>query len=162
MSAVFRASTLYAAAAIIALVGLGDAIYLTVEHLTGNDVVCLASASCGEVLGSRFATIGWMPLAGLGAVAYFAAFSCATLAAFGNRRAENVMAVVVAAMFLATLWLLFVQAFLLHAFCDYCLLSAALTTFLAVIAGVMFFRRRREAIFARSINAANQSRIRTL
>jgi len=29
-------------------------------------------------------------------------------------------------MFLMTLWLLFVQAFRLHAFCRYCLFSAAL------------------------------------
>jgi uncharacterized membrane protein len=30
-------------------------------------------------------------------------------------------------MFLATLWFLYVQAFLLHAYCRYCLLSAAMT-----------------------------------
>jgi uncharacterized membrane protein len=29
-------------------------------------------------------------------------------------------------MFLATLWLLYVQAFVLKAFCDYCLFSAAI------------------------------------
>lgn len=141
----FRATTLYAVAAVIALVGLGDAIYLTVEHLTGDAIVCIASAGCGEVLGSRYATIGAVPLATFGALAYFAAFSCATLAAFENRRAEKVFALVVAAMFLCTLWLLFVQAFLLHAFCDYCLLSAALISLLAVIAAILLFRRRRAA-----------------
>jgi uncharacterized membrane protein len=30
-------------------------------------------------------------------------------------------------MFLATLWFLYVQAFLLHAYCRYCLFSAAIT-----------------------------------
>jgi uncharacterized membrane protein len=30
-------------------------------------------------------------------------------------------------MFLASLWLLYVQAFLLHAYCRYCLFSAAIT-----------------------------------
>jgi uncharacterized membrane protein len=34
-------------------------------------------------------------------------------------------------MFATTLWLLYVQAFVLHAFCDYCLLSAAVTFTLA-------------------------------
>jgi uncharacterized membrane protein len=34
---------------------------------------------------------------------------------------------VVMAMFGATLWLLYLQAFILHAFCPFCLLSAALT-----------------------------------
>jgi uncharacterized membrane protein len=32
----------------------------------------------------------------------------------------------VSGMFAVTLWLLYVQAFLLHAFCRYCLFSAAL------------------------------------
>jgi len=36
-------------------------------------------------------------------------------------------------MFGATLWLLFVQAFLLHAFCRYCLFSAALIFVLAAV-----------------------------
>jgi uncharacterized membrane protein len=36
-------------------------------------------------------------------------------------------------MFAVTLWVLFVQAFLLHAFCRYCLLSAALVFVLAAL-----------------------------
>jgi uncharacterized membrane protein len=37
------------------------------------------------------------------------------------------------AMFAVTLWLLFVQAFILHAYCRYCLFSAALVFILAAI-----------------------------
>jgi uncharacterized membrane protein len=37
-------------------------------------------------------------------------------------------------MFAMTLWLLYVQAFLLHAFCRYCLFSAAVTFLLTGIA----------------------------
>jgi uncharacterized membrane protein len=37
-------------------------------------------------------------------------------------------------MFLVTLWLLYVQAFVLHAFCRYCLFSAALVFGLSAIA----------------------------
>jgi uncharacterized membrane protein len=36
-------------------------------------------------------------------------------------------------MFATTLWLLYVQAFVLHAFCRYCLFSAAVTFLLAGI-----------------------------
>jgi uncharacterized membrane protein len=38
---------------------------------------------------------------------------------------------IVGAMFLATLWFLYVQAFVLHAYCRYCLFSAAITFLLA-------------------------------
>jgi uncharacterized membrane protein len=128
-----RSALLYSIAAIISLIGLGDAIYLTIEHLAGRSVQCTIVAGCSEVLGSSYATIGPIPLAGLGALAYFTVFSCATLAIFGYTSARTLLALIVGLMFLATLWLLFVQAFILHAFCAYCLLSAAVTLTLSVL-----------------------------
>ena len=132
MSSRFR-TILYSAAACLAVVGLGEAIYLTVMNLTGETALCGGSPDCFKVLGSSYARIGSMPLAGFGALGYFAAFSCAVFAAFGYPRAHKFFALVVAAMFLVTLWLLYVQAFLLHAFCRYCLFSAALIFVLAAI-----------------------------
>lgn len=123
----------YAAAAVIALLGLADSIYLTVEHVTGRTAQCIASSGCQEVLASTYATVGPLPLAALGAFAYFTAFSAALLAAFGYPRCGTFFALVVGAMFATTLWLLYLQAFVLHAFCDYCLFSAGVTTALAVI-----------------------------
>jgi len=133
---------LYTFAALLSLIGLADSIYLTVTHLTGENVACIASSGCSEVLASEYASLGRIPLAFLGALAYFTAFSCATLAAFGSNRAGNLLAVVVAAMLVTTLWLLYVQAFVLHAFCDYCLLSAGLTLTLSVAIGINYFRNK--------------------
>ncbi|PYK66968.1 MAG: hypothetical protein DME50_03925 [Verrucomicrobia bacterium] len=58
-------------------------------------------------------------------------FSLATFAAFAYKRAGGLLTLLVAAMFLVTLWLLYVQAFVLHAYCRYCLFSAAITFLLA-------------------------------
>lgn len=129
-----RVSRLYSLAAVLSLAGLADAIYLTVEHLSGRSVRCTVTSGCSEVLSSPYATVGGYPLALFGAFAYFTAFSLATLAAFGSGRAGNLFALLVALMFAASLWLLYLQAFVLHAFCQYCLLSAAITTLLACIA----------------------------
>jgi uncharacterized membrane protein len=122
---------LYAIGALLTLVGLADATYLTASHFAGETVTCVGTAGCSDVLGSAYAKIGPVPLAAFGVLAFFAAFSAAVLAAFGYRRARAVLMVCVGAMFLTTLWLLYVQAFILHAFCSYCLLSAALTFALA-------------------------------
>lgn len=130
-------------AALLALVGLGDAVYLTVEHLTGASLQCSITHGCAEVLGSKYATVGSVPLAALGALAYFTAFSLATLSAFGYAGARKILAAVVALMFLFTLWLLYLQAFVLHAFCQYCLLSACTTTLLAVVVITQQLTRRR-------------------
>lgn len=117
--------------AMIALLGLADATFLTVAHLTGDDAVCGSLVGCSTVLGSRYATIGGIPTATFGAVAYFTAFSLAILAASGYGAARKLLIGVVSVMFLASLYFLFLQAFVLHAYCPFCLLSAALTFLLA-------------------------------
>ncbi len=89
----------YVAAAIVALIGLTESTYLTVIFLSGETAVCGQSPDCFKVLGS---------------------------AAFDYSRARRFFSWTVFAMFATTLWLLFVQAFRLHAFCRYCLFSAAL------------------------------------
>ena len=120
--------------ALVALVGLADATYLTVEHLTGNSVRCMIVSGCDEVLQSSYATVaGGVPVAALGAAAYFTVFSLATLAAFGYDGARRLLAPLVAVMFLATLWFLYLQAFVIRAFCTYCLISAAVTTALTLL-----------------------------
>lgn len=124
---------LYSIAAVLTLIGLADATYLTASHFSGETVTCVGTTGCSDVLGSAYAKIGSIPLAAFGVVAYFTAFSAAVLAAFRFPRARGVLMVAVGAMFLTSLWLLYVQAFVLHAFCSYCLLSAALTFALAGI-----------------------------
>jgi len=134
---------LYAVAATAALLGLADGIYLTVEHLTGRTAQCIASSGCQDVLSSKYAAIGPVPLAALGALAYFTAFSTALLAAFGHAGCRSLFALLIGIMFVTTLWLLYLQAFVLHAFCDYCLFSAGVTTVLAGIAIANSFLRQR-------------------
>ena len=118
-------------AAFISLAGLVDATYLTVVALTGEAAACGGSTGCFEVLGSPYARIAGIPVAVLGFFGYFAAFTFATFARFGYKRARGLFALTVWAMFAMTLWLLYVQAFVLHAFCRYCLFSAAFTFLLA-------------------------------
>lgn len=139
-----RARLFYAIAALLALFGLADAIYLTINHLTGETARCTVTSGCNEVIGSAYASIGGVPVAAAGALAYFTVFSLATLALFGYRQARALMAVVVALMLLATLWLLFVQAFVLHKYCEYCLLSAAITLILSGIVVALRFKIRDE------------------
>ena len=132
---------LYVVAAIVALFGLADGIYLTVEHVTGRTAQCIASSGCQDVLSSKYAAMGPIPLASIGALAYFTAFSTALLAAFGYAQCRALFALLVAGMFATTLWLLYLQAYVLHAFCDYCLFSAGVTTALTIIAIINGFLR---------------------
>jgi len=122
---------IYSIVALISLAGLADATYLAVQALTGETMVCGGSPDCFKVLGSTYARIGGVPLALVGAVAYFSVFSFAIIAAFGYARVRRFLLFTVWSMFAVTLWLLYTQAFILHAFCRYCLFSAAMVFLLA-------------------------------
>jgi uncharacterized membrane protein len=129
-----NAALVYGLAMILALIGICDTLYLTVQHLTGKSVKCSVTSGCSVVLSSSYATIAGIPTAAFGVLAYFAAFSLATLAVFGHNWARTGLLAVVTPMLLMTLWLVYLQAFVLHAFCQFCLLSAALTVLLTCLA----------------------------
>lgn len=129
-----RSAILHSFAAFLSLLGLADALYLTVQHVTGQSVRCTVITGCSEVLTSSYAVISGIPLALIGAVAYFSVFSLATLAAFGYGMAGRLLTPLVVAMFLVSLWLIYLQAFVIRQFCQYCLLSAAITSALLVVA----------------------------
>jgi uncharacterized membrane protein len=123
----------YLIAALVSLIGLADAIYLTVQHITGASLRCTVISGCSEVLSSPYAQVGPVPLAALGAAAYFVVFSLAILAAFNYPLVKLFLKILLGIMFLTTLWLLYLQAFVIHHFCQYCLLSAAVTITLTLI-----------------------------
>jgi uncharacterized membrane protein len=134
---------LYTLAAVLSLLGLADAVYLTVGHITGETVRCTITGGCSEVLSSPYAVVGGVPLAMVGAAAYFSVFSLATLAAFGYRIAGVLLMPLVAVMFLMSLWLVYLQAFVIRHFCQYCLFSAGVTTLLTIIVVFLFLNRGR-------------------
>jgi len=133
----------YVIAALVSLVGLGDSIYLTIQDLTGESLRCTLISGCSEVLSSKYAHIGAIPLAAVGALAYFVFFSLAILVTFGYGFARPLLLVLVSLMFLITVWLLYLQAFVIRHFCQYCLLSAAVTTVLTAIVLIASLKRRK-------------------
>lgn len=132
---------LYVVAALLSLVGLADALYLTIEHVTGQSVRCTIVSGCSEVLSSPYAVVAGVPLAAIGAAAYFTVFSLAILTLFGYPKAGTLLTALLIMMFGVSLWLIYLQAFVIREFCQYCLLSALITTALLVV--VVISRRLR-------------------
>jgi uncharacterized membrane protein len=128
-------------AVIVAIIGLADSGYLTVKHLRGDYVRC--EDDCSAVLGSKYADVAGVPLAAFGAIAYFAVFVAAALAAIGHIGARRVVALFAIPMAVTSLWLVYLQAFIIHSFCRYCLLSAAACITLAVLVLIEWLLRHR-------------------
>jgi Predicted membrane protein len=120
-------------ASVVALVGLLDSAYLTVKHFTHEPVPCSLIEGCEQVLTSPYAEMSGVPLAALGAAAYFVAFSLAILAAFGNRMMWTLFCIQAVLMAAFSVWLLYLQGAVIGAFCQFCLISAATSFTLAII-----------------------------
>lgn len=144
------ASKLPIIAVMVALIGLADSVYLTVQHLTAAPVPCSIISGCETVLTSAYAEMAGVPTAAFGAAAYFAAFSLALLAAFGNRAAWMLFGVLSIVMAAFTLWLLYLQGFVIGAFCQFCLISA-LTTF--VLFGIAMLSKFWRRVLSRSFHS---------
>ncbi len=119
-------------AAAIACFGLVDSTYLTIKHLQGSYIRC--GDACSAVLGSKYAEgVAGIPLAGFGAMAYITVLvaSLLTLTARGSTVGRLLFTITAPAMALVSVWLIYLQAFVIHSFCQYCLASAAASFTLA-------------------------------
>lgn len=116
-----------------AWLGTLDAAWLLVVDASGAADVC-SGAGCAAVLGSRYAHVAGVPLALLGLVYYaLLALGAAARAARPASRVVGLSVVTLATMGVATSALLTgVQAFILHAFCPFCLASATITVLVAL------------------------------
>jgi uncharacterized membrane protein len=118
-------------ARVLALVGFADAAYLTATHYAGSSVFCGASGGCETVLSSEFATLGPVPIALIGAVYYgLASLLAWTPGASWSRTTAGILAALTGLAFAISAVLFGIQAFQLHAWCRFCLVSAAITMFL--------------------------------
>jgi len=120
-------------AIVLSLVGITDSTYLTIHHYTAEPVPCSIVAGCEMVLTSSYAEISGIPLAAFGTAAYLAAFVLALYSLFGSQIAWKLFGVQTILMAFFSGWLIYVQAKVIGAFCQFCLLSAATTFSLLIV-----------------------------
>ena len=115
------------AIALIAFLGMVDAFYLSIKRGSGH-IPCHVTHGCEEVLTSKYSEVVGIPLSWFGLAFYLAVFGCAVFALSGSPSAIRLVFWPAMAGFLVSVSLLSIQAFVLHAYCEYCLLSALLVT----------------------------------
>lgn len=129
-----RTSVLLMILLALLLVGFADSLYLTIDHFRGTSVICTLIEGCNVVLTSDYAVLFGVPLALLGAL-YYAALTLLVLL-FLLKRNQRYLAValwLVGFGFIFSLWLLYLQAAVLDAFCQFCLISTVTTTISAIL-----------------------------
>lgn len=119
---------------VFSFVGFLDATYLTVKHYTGGPINCSILNGCDKVATSSYAAVLGVPVALAGAVYYLFLFLLAVIYIDSSRARFFHLAVFTAfAGFLASLWFVYLQVFVLRALCLYCLFSAIDSTFLSLL-----------------------------
>lgn len=124
----------------LALAGLADSLYLTWYHYDPGVRACFASGGCEAVNGSRFATLGGVPVAAIGVAGYLllvAALAVRRWSPPAPQRAARFAAYGLAAAGAAfSLYLTGVEVVVLHAYCAWCVISAAVIITLWIVAAV--------------------------
>lgn len=127
---------------ILGFLGFIVATYLTILHFKNALPPCHLTSSCERVLTSQFASTGPIPLALLGSLFYLAVIILCLLIITNYKKvfldAFYITAVV---GFGVSIVLLLVQAYIIHAFCQYCLASEAISTGIVLLA---FMRYRQD------------------
>lgn len=138
---------------VLAFLGFLDATYLTILHYKNIIPPCTIAHGCEIVLTSKFATIGPVPIALLGSIYYITIMILIGLLLQGKKdlminglgflksplfKLKSLIFFLTLSGFVVSGVLVYLQAFVIHAFCQYCLTSEAINLLLVVCAFVLY------------------------
>lgn len=126
----------------VSIIGFVDALYLTIEHFRGVVPPCSILKGCEVVTTSSYSVVFGIPVALLGAL-YYVFFFIFSLAYFDSKK-ERILSLLSRFSifgFLASLYFVYLQFFVLKALCIYCMMSATTSTLLFIVGMFYLFRK---------------------
>lgn len=132
---------------VIALVGFTDATYLTIKHYNGSDLSCGLTGGCNEVTSSEYSTVFGIPVA-LGGALYYLAIFLSTVLYFDNKKDiwTKILQWLPIAGLLASAWFVYLQLYVIHAICQYCMASAATSTLLFILGMSLLYQSKKSIL----------------
>ncbi len=119
---------------IVSFAGFLDATYLAAKHFLGSPVTCSLLKGCEVVTSSTYSVMFGIPVALIGALYYLTILILIMVYFDTERQSILRFAVYLTPIgFLASLGFLYLQAFVIKAFCLYCLFSATSSTLLFIL-----------------------------
>ena len=113
--------------------GFLDASYLTVQHYRDGILPCIGFTGCEQVTTSKYSSIGSVPISLLGGLYYLVIFISAIIFwDTKNNKALKVISYLPIVGFITSIFLLYLQLFVIHAICTYCVVSLITSTLLFV------------------------------
>jgi len=133
------ARSLYA----LLFVGFAIGIYMTIFSATGNEAMCLGSGACSTVTASRYSVINGIPVPVIGLVGNLALLGVLffeTRNSFLQKNGTLIFFGFALAGFAFTLWLIYLEIFILKAFCPFCVTAQTVMILTFIIAVTRLIR----------------------
>ena len=141
----------------VSILGFIDATYLTIQHYTQFTLPCTITQGCDLVTKSEYSFIAGVPVALLGALYYLAIFLGVYIILETKKYGYlRFVAIATTFGFLFSAWFVYLQFFVIHAICQYCMLSAITSTTM-FIASIVYFSK--EHLRSSKISLTSQSPI---
>jgi len=123
-------------ATVLTLAGIAIAGYLTWVHYEGLSPIC-TTGGCERVQASSYSEIGPIPVALLGLIGYVVILASLAIRGDVGRAATFMLAL---AGFAFSVYLTYLELFVIDAICQWCVASAVVMTALLVVASIRLLR----------------------
>lgn len=137
------------AVAVLALIGVLLSTYLTLYKLGFIGTLACGTGSCETVQASKWAVFMGVPVPFLGLVGYALILGAALLGLqqtwFDNRRVAFALYGLATGAFVFSLYLSYLEQFVIHAWCRWCIVSAVIATLIWLFSLAELPRIRRTA-----------------
>lgn len=126
---------------ILSIVGISDTTYLTIKRYSQDSINCSIFEGCDFITTSSYSAIFGVPVAILGIIFYVSVFVLTVWYLKSKNKKALVSILGLSGVgFLMSIWFVYTQAFILNAFCFYCLISAGLSTTIFILTLIIMIK----------------------
>ncbi len=126
---------------LLAVAGVADAVLLTIQHYADLNLPCTIAHGCETVLTSKYAVVAGVPVAAFGVLFYLAVLMMAFYIHQNDEGYKWLFALTTLGL-LTSAGLTAIEGFSIHAWCQYCLLSALISVLLFVFSAILLQKKR--------------------
>ncbi len=126
------------------VIGLLVSIYMTIYKLTDDNSMCLGSGDCSIVNASQYSEVRDIPVAVIGMAGYAAILALLFLERRSDFLKENATLLIFGLSltgFLFTVYLIYVEIYLIKAFCPFCITSQVAMTLIFILSIIRLVRQ---------------------
>ncbi|PIZ94558.1 MAG: hypothetical protein COX81_03195 [Candidatus Magasanikbacteria bacterium CG_4_10_14_0_2_um_filter_37_12] len=132
---------------IFSIIGFCDSTFLAIKNLTGSYIGCGVNGGCDIVTSSVYSTLFGIPVALFGTL-YYLSILLLVVFYLDKKKIKILLWIsrITVVGFLASIYFVYLQLFVIHSICYFCMGSAITSTSLFVVGMVYLYRQNKQNI----------------